>query len=184
MKTGKVKFRLRSASPVLFCHYHNTPEQDGEIPADYEKRTWKGRCHFDDKDNVIIPGYMFQKALHAAGDFTGERVGGGKKGKGLKNFIATVRVEGHIKTNIKKNKMQGHTAFVSATGKEGGPRVPRTYPQINKWEGILTFVYPDLGVLNNSIIKKYLEIAGTAIGIGHWRPGSPSRGQYGLFIVS
>jgi len=60
----------------------------------------------------------------------------------------------------------------------------RTYPKVSKWSGTLTVVYPTLAnVLNDDVVMKYLEIAGLYVGIGHWRPGAPSRGTYGRFNV-
>lgn len=181
MEEVRTTYLFRSKSPVLFSRYHNTEKLDGEIPEDYEDRTWRERCHFDEDNEVIIPGYLIQKTLEAAAKLTGERVGGKKQGKGLSHFLATIRVEGDIKTGIRKKNVKGHPAFVSANGQPTGGRVMRIFPKIDEWKGKLTLVYPDLGILNSQIIKKYLEIAGSCIGVGHWRPSSPSRGSYGLF---
>lgn len=183
MEEVRTTYLFRSKSPVLFSRYHNTNKLDGEIPEDYENRTWRERCHFNGDDKIIIPGYLIQKTLEAAAKLTGERIGGKKQGKGVSHFLATIRIEGDIQTGETRDTIKGHPAFVSANGTPTGGKVLRIYPKIDEWKGRLTLVYPDLGVLNKHIISKYLEIAGTCIGIGHWRPSSPSRGSYGLFIA-
>lgn len=45
----------------------------------------------------------------------------------------------------------------------------------------ISYVDLALGVLNPKVIVETFNAAGQLIGIGHWRPGSPSRGEYGLF---
>ena len=39
------------------------------------------------------------------------------------------------------------------------------------------------GFQHDDIILEHLEIAGSCIGIGHWRPSAPSCGNYGRFAV-
>lgn len=179
IKMKKFEVRFKSLSPVLFSRYTGKRPKD-EDAAKWDEKTWKDRAHYEN-GKVIIPGYMIQKTLEPAAKLLGERVGGGKKGKGISHYIANVRILGNVKTKITKKTLKGHSAFVASTGKEGGPKVHRIYPQVDKWEGVLELMYPDLGFLNEDIIMRHLEVAGVCIGIGHWRPGSPSRGSYGLF---
>lgn len=183
MEMCKIKLLLKSTSPILFSRYHNVEHLEGEEPDKYEMRTWKDRAHTNEEGSIIIPGYMFQKTLEEGGKLTGERVGGKKMGKSLHQHLASIRVIGDIDTGIAKDDVQGHPAFVSSNGKPGGGKIMRIFPKIDHWRGILTFTYPKLGVLNEEIIMKYLDMAGACIGVGHWRPGSPSRGSYGTFIV-
>lgn len=182
MKLVKFKVEFRSLSPVLFCRPHQIEAEKGETPADKEERTWKERAHYIG-DEVIIPGRMFQMGLESAAKLTGERIQGKKRGRGISHYLAGVRIAGQIKTGVKKSKLKGQSAFVSSTGKPDGPRVMRTYPQIDKWKGILEVSYTDLGFLTSQKVIEYLNIVGSEIGIGHWRPGAPSRGSYGLFEV-
>lgn len=182
--TKKLKIKFESLSPVLFSK-HVSDTKEGETPQEHEERTWKQKAHYGDKGKVIIPGYMISSTLEPAAKLLGERVGGGKKGKGMSHYIRLIQVEGDIETDITEENLEGNTAFVSANGKPEGGKVMRIYPKVPKWSGTLTIVYPTLGsVLNDSIVLKYLEIAGLYIGIGHWRPGAPSRGTYGRFTVT
>jgi hypothetical protein len=179
----KLRVRFKSLSPALFCKYVHD-EKEGETPVEHEKRTWKQRAHYNDKGKVIISGYMLSSTLELAAKLLGERVGGKKMGKGMSHYIRLIQIEGDIVTTITEDNLEGNTAFVSANGKPDGGKVMRTYPKVPRWSGTLTVVYPTLGsVLNDDVVMKYLEIAGLYIGIGHWRPGAPSRGTYGRFSV-
>lgn len=181
--TKKLRVKFKSLSPVLFSKAIHD-EKEGETPVVHEERTWKQRAHYNDKGKVIISGYIISSTLEPAAKLLGERVGGKKMGKGMSHFIRLIQIEGDIATNITQDDLEGHIAFVSANGALGGGKVMRTYPKIPKWSGALTVVYPTLGnVLSDDVVMKYLEIAGFYIGIGHWRPGAPSRGTYGRFSV-
>lgn len=179
----QTRFILKSSAPVLFCRYHNEPALEGETPDLQEQRTWKERAHYDENGKIIIPGYMIQKTLEQAGKLTGERINGKKTGKAMHKFLSQIRVIGNITTDVDRDIVEGLTSFVSSNGKPDGPKVPRTFPKVNNWKGVLTFVYPDLKILNEDIIQKYLDLAGACIGIGHWRPDAPSKGSYGTFTV-
>ena len=183
MEMKECRFKLISTSPILFCRYHDTEKREGETPFDHEVRTWRERCHYNEDGLVIVPGYMIQKSFEEAGKSMGERVGGKKTGKALHGYLSGVRVVGDCITDKTREDIECLTAFVSSNGQVGGPKVSRNYPKVNKWKGIFTFAYPDLNILNNQIIHRYLDIAGTCIGIGHWRPGAPSKGSYGMFKV-
>lgn len=177
----KLKVKFGSLSPVLFCR-PVFDEKQGETPVEHEKRTWKQRAHYNDKGKVIIPGYSIKSTLEPAAKLLGKRVSG-KMSKSLAHYLRLVRVEGDIVTNITQKDLKGITAFVSANGKQDGGKVMRTFPKISKWSGILTLVYLDLGFLSDDIIMEHLQVAGSCVGIGHWRPGAPSCGNYGRFSV-
>jgi len=179
----RLKVRFKSLSPVLFCKPVLGVEKAGETPDQTEQRTWKERAHYDDEGKVVIPGYMIQSALEPAAKLLNKRVGGKKMGKSLAHYIRLVRIEDDIVTNITRENIEGITAFVSANGKEGGGKVMRTYPKIGIWEGTLTLVYPNLTELCDNVILEHFEVAGLCVGIGHWRPGAPSKGSYGRFSV-
>ena len=178
----RIKVRIKSLSPALFCKAIHD-EKQGETPDERENRTWKQRAHYNDKGKVIIPGYLIKSTLEPVAKLLGKRVDGKKMGKSLSHYLRLVRIEGDITTNILQDNLKGVTAFVSANGQIGGGKVMRTYPKIPKWSGVLTLVYLDLGFLSDDTIMEHLEVAGSCIGIGHWRPGAPSCGNYGRFSV-
>jgi len=184
MKTVKFKAEFESLCPVLFCKYYESevPKKKGEKPEDYEERTWMERAWYDGNE-VIIPARFFQATLEPIGKLLGERTKG-KMSKGYSHYLAGVRIVGQIKTGVKKKNVQSHSAFVVVTGKKEGSKVLRKYPQINKWKGVLELCYADIGILTPEIVVQNLDAAGQLVGIGHWRPGSPSRGEYGLFKVT
>jgi len=178
----KLKVKFKGLCPVLF-EKPIFDEKQGESPAEREKRTWKQRAHYNDKGKVIIPGYMIKTTLEPSAKLLGKRVDGKKMGRSLAHYLRLVRVEGDIVTNITQKNLEGITAFVSANGKPEGGKVMRTYPSISRWSGTLVLVYLDLGFLSDDIIMEHLQVAGSCVGIGHWRPGAPSCGNYGRFSV-
>jgi len=180
----KMQVRFKSLSPVLFCKHYDVEKLENEEPGDFEKRTWKQRAHYNEDGKVVISGYMIKTTLELAAKLLGKRVGGKKMGKGLSHYLRLVRVEGDIITKLTEETITGKNAFVSANGQVGGGKVSRTFPVVPKWEGVLTLVYPTIGkVLNPTTIMEHFEIAGSCVGIGHWRPGAPSCGSYGRFNV-
>ena len=177
----RIEVKFESLNPVLFCK-PIFDEKEGETPAEAEKRTWKQRAHYNDKGKVVVPGYMIKTTLEPAAKLLGKRVGGKKMGRSLSHYLRLVRIEGDIVTNITQAKLKGITAFVSANGKPDGGKVMRTFPKIPKWSGTLIVVYPTLAdVLNDEIVMEHLHVAGSCVGVGHWRPGAPSCGNYGRF---
>lgn len=180
----RIKVQFISLSPVLFSHYSDLEKQEGETPQQFEERTWRERAHYNEEGKVIVPGFLIKSTLEPAAKLLGKRVNDSKMGKSLSNYIRLIQIEGDIITNVIKNNLIGTKAFVTANGQIGGSKVPRTYPKINKWEGILEVVYPTIAnALNDQIVMEHLQIAGSFVGIGHWRPGSPSCGSYGRFKV-
>ena len=178
-KILRVKFK--SLSPVLFCHIEGEERKQGEEPAEFDKRIWKKRAHYNEEGKVVIPGYMIKTTLEPAAKLLGRRVGGKKMGKSLAHYLRLIRIDGDVLTNTTEDNLKGVMAFVSSNGKPDGGKVMRIYPKIDRWEGTLTLSYLDLGTLNDDIVMEHLEVAGSCVGIGHWRPGAPSCGSYGRF---
>ena len=186
METIKeLKIKFSSLSPVLFCKHINAEKLEGETPQQQEERTWKQRAHYDSLGKVMIPGFMLQSSLEPAAKLLGKRVNNAKMGKALTHYIRLIQITGDICTPITESTLEGKIAFVSANGQVGGSKVPRTYPIIPKWEGVLIVSYPTIGnVLNDDLVMEHLQVAGNFIGVGHWRPGAPSCGNFGRFSVN
>ena len=180
----RIKIKFKSISPVLFDQYVDTERIEGETPLQFENRTWKDRSHYNEGGNVIISGFLLKTTLEPAAKLLGKRIGGGKKGMGLSHYIRLIQVEGDIVTNTTRDTVVGRKSFVSSNGKQDGGKVSRTYPKIQKWEGVLTICYPTIAdALNEEIVMEHLQVAGEFVGIGHWRPGAPSCGTFGRFSV-
>lgn len=180
----RIKIKFTSLSPSLFCKMIPEEKLEGETPGDYEKRCWRSRAHYNEDGKVIIPGFLLKRTLEPAAKLLGKRVGGGKRGKGLAHYIRLIQIEGDIVTELNKDNIKGIEAFVASNGQKDSGKVSRTFPKVPKWEGTLTVVYPTIaGALNEDLVMEHLQVAGSYIGVGHWRPDSPSNGNYGRFSV-
>ena len=110
-------------------------------------------------------------------------VGGAKKWKLGKVFkAAVIPTAGYfpIKYDGPKDleKLYETPGFVDyRMAKVGQSRIPRTRPRFNQWETTFTVHYDD-DMLNFSDINDALEYAGTACGVGDFKP------RFGRFVVT
>jgi len=176
-----VKAKLKSASPYGQSRYHNTEKLEKESAADYEKRTWKNRCHTDDKGMVFIPPSAFKNCLSEAAKYLSIQIPGKGKATYTKHFEAGVMVSEIVPLGIHIDKMQPLWLFVPADGKRGGSkRVEKCFPITQQWEATVTFYVFD-ETITKDVFRYVLEQAGKFIGIGFSRPRN--NGFFGRFEV-
>lgn len=172
---------IKSTSPISFSRFHGTPKLSGESDADYEERTWRERLHSNSEGNVVIPLFAFKNALDAAAKYEGRKIPGRRNATYTKHVQSGVMVESAVVLPIKKKDVRGEWRFVPADGMPGGARrVMKCFPVIQEWRGEVTFAVLDETVTRD-ILQEFLEIAGSFIGIGSFRP--ENRGIWGRFRV-
>lgn len=170
---------LRSTSPVSFSRYHGAARLSGESDADYEERTWRERLHSTADGNVLIPLFAFKNALDAAAKYEGRKIPGRRNATYTKHVQSGVMVESAVVLPIKKKDVRGEWRFVPADGMPGGAkRVMKCFPVIPEWHAEVSFAVLDETVTRD-ILEEFLEIAGSFIGIGSFRP--ENRGIWGRF---
>jgi hypothetical protein len=170
---------LKSTSPVSFSRYHSAPRLSGESDSDYEERTWRERLHSNSEGNVLIPLFAFKNALDAAAKYEGRKIPGRRNATYTKHVQSGVMVESAVVLPIKKKDVRGEWRFVPADGMPGGGRrVMKCFPVIPDWHGEVSFAVLDETVTRD-ILEEFLEIAGSFIGIGSFRP--ENRGIWGRF---
>jgi hypothetical protein len=181
MKTAVCTLKSASAYSQSRHYTDEVPKLNKESPSDYEKRTWRDRCHFNEAGNVIIPPMSFKKCLEESAQFLGEKIQGKGQSTWSKHFLAGVLVLEPLVLPVKKEELKCEWLYVPSDGKRGGPkRVSKCFPIIHEWSGKITFTILD-ELITEDVFKHHLEQAGTFIGIGRFRPRNG--GFYGRFIV-
>lgn len=175
------KVRLSSVTPYSQSKHYEEPKKDGETSADYEKRTWRQRCHADDKGMLFIPPMVFKNALSITAKRLGMQVKGRGKSTYTKHFEAGLLVLDPVPLDIHKDDVIGESLFVPSSGIRGdGKRVTKIFPLIPQWQGEVTFHVIDPAITKD-VFTKHLSECGKFTGVGRFRP--EKNGYYGRFKV-
>jgi hypothetical protein len=155
---------------------------DTESSADFEKRTWRERCHVDADGNIFIPPMAFKNCLAEIAKYLSVQIPGKGKSTYTKHFEAGVMVLEGLPLPIKKADVPGEWLFVPADGRRGsGKRVSKCFPVVQSWKGSVPFHVLD-DVITPEVFEQHLKEAGNFIGIGRFRPRN--NGYYGRFKVN
>lgn len=179
MKTATVT--IVGVAPYSPSRYHGTDKLEKEGHDDYEKRTWRNKCHEDKHGNVVIPAMAFKNCLAEAAQYAGEKIKGKGSATWTKHFQAGVIVPEPmtIEPKLKKDELEGEWLHLNADGKrDGGARVMRCFPYIHEWTGTVTYIIADETITKDKF-EEYLTLAGQLIGVGRFRPRKC--GYYGRF---
>lgn len=172
---------LESLAPYGQSKFIDLKRDPKETSEDFEKRTWKERCHYNDKGHVFIPPMAFKNCLSEAAQFMPIPIPGKGKATYTKHFIAGILVTEGIVLPETRDTIKGEWLFLPAKGDRGGStRVKKCMPVIHKWKGKVTFYLLD-STLTQSVFEKVLREAGNFIGIGYFRPRN--NGYFGRFRV-
>jgi len=181
MNNIKAIAKLKSISVYQQSKPFFEKKETNETHGDFEKRIWRERIHYDDKNQVFIPPMQFKKCLENAASFISMSIPGQGKSKYTKHFKAGILVIDALELPIQKEDVLGSWVFVPSDGRRGGSsRVMKCFPTIHEWSGSVTFHILD-GVVTEQVFKTHLEQAGSFIGIGSFRP--MNGGYHGRFIV-
>lgn len=182
---------LESISPYSQSKHYSTDEvpmmgrstgTETENKADYEKRTWRERCHVDGDGFLFIPPMAFKNCLAEIAKYLSVQIKGKGKSTYTKHFEAGIMVLEGLKLPVKRDDVAGEWLFVPADGKRGsGKRVSKCFPLVHTWKGRVQFHVLD-DVISPDIFEQHLKDAGNFIGIGRFRPRQ--NGYYGRFKVN
>lgn len=164
--------RLKSASAYSQSRAHVTEKLEKESHDDFEKRTWREKCHVDDNGNIVIPGMSFKMSLDKAASFLGHKIPGKRNATYTKHFLAGVLVLDNpvIQPLMTKDDVEDEPLYVNADGVRGsGKRVWRHFPLIREWAAEVTFYIAD-ETITKDVFEQHLREAGKFIGIGRFRP--------------
>jgi hypothetical protein len=163
---------LKSVSPYSQSRGYErfVPKLNKEGHDDFEKRTWKEKCHVNDNGEIYIPGMSFKMALDAAAKFLGNKIPGKRNATYTKHFLAGVLVLEDAAIGVQKDDVEPEWLFVNADGVRGsGKRVWKCFPLIREWEAAVTFYVAD-ETITEEVLETHLAEAGKFIGIGRFRP--------------
>jgi len=173
--------KLKSVSPYSQSKYIGEKKSRDETHADFEKRAWIQRCHFNDGGNVYIPPMSFKNCLSEAAKYKSIQIPGKGKSTYTKHFEAGILVTEPLVLPHTAETIQHEWLHVPSDGRRGGTtRVEKCFPLIPKWEGSVEFLVFD-DVVTEEVFTEHLNDAGSYIGIGRFRPRN--NGFYGRFIV-
>ncbi len=168
-------------SPYSPGKYHDTPKLEKESHDDFEKRTWRERCHYDAKGHLFIPPMAFKNSLSAAAKRLGMQVKGKGKATYTKHFEGGVLVLEPLVLATMKDSVAGEWLFVPSDGKRGsGSRVKKCFAVVPEWGGVVEFHVLD-ETITKDVFQKHIEECGKFTGIGRFRPAN--NGYYGRFSV-
>lgn len=172
---------LSSVSPYSQSKSYKVEKLPKEAMDDYEKRTWRERCHVNPEGFIQVPAMAFKNCLDEAAKYSPKKIPGQRNATYTKHFEAGIMVTDSLVLPIKKDDVQGEWLFLNADGKRGsGTRVWKCYPVIQSWSGDVTwYVFDETVTLD--VFKEVLVEAGKFIGLGRFRPRN--RGYYGRFEV-
>jgi hypothetical protein len=184
VRTATIK--IRGVSALLYGSRVNInlfPKKNNESHDDYEKRTWRERCHATEDGRLFTPSFALKRMLATTAKSANERI----PGKGMqtwgKKFRTGIMVPEHLilTPTTKKADVHGHWAFVPSDGKTGGgTRVDRCFPLVQEWGGEFQVILLE-ECIREDVVLKYAQDAGMNNGLGTWRP--QSGGDYGRFKV-
>lgn len=159
---------------------HITEKLEGETPDDFEKRTWREKCHYDAAGMLFIPPMAFKQALDKAASRIGMKIEGQGNAKYTKNFLAGVICIDPAPLGVAKEAVQGEWVYCNADGVRGsGKRVWRCFPYIEAgWQAAVEFSVLD-PIIKPEIFEKHFTEAGSFVGVGRFRP--ERGGYYGRF---
>jgi len=123
--------KLESISPYSQSKHYEVDKLEKESNQDYEKRTWRERCHADANGELFIPPMAFKNSIAEAAKYLSETIKGKGKATYTKHFEAGVMVMEPLPLGIKKADVLGEWLFVPSDGKRGsGSRVSKCFPCI------------------------------------------------------
>lgn len=179
MKRAVCKFK--SVSPYSQSKFVQVEKKPKELAEDYEKRTWKERCHVTDDGYIFIPPMQFANSLKAAAKMLSIRIPGKGRSTFTKNFESGVMVTSGLKLPLKLDDVTGEWVHVPSDGRRGGTtRVLKCFPRIDEWEGTVTYYIFD-DTITKDVFEDVVKASGQLIGIGRFRPRN--WGYYGRFKV-
>lgn len=172
---------LQSTTPYSQSKHHNTPKKEREGAQDYEARTWRERMHTNAKGYVVIPPMSFKNCMSDAAKYLSMSVPGRGKATFTKNIEAGLLVIDEVALKVRAKDVEPEWVFVPSDGRRGGTtRVEKCFGKIPEWKATVKFYALD-EIITLAVFRKHLEVAGSLIGIGRFRPRN--NGFYGRFKV-
>jgi hypothetical protein len=172
---------LRSISAYSQSRAHLTERLNREGNEDFERRTWRERCHTDAEGHIFIPAMAFKQSLDKGASMLSRKMPGRRNATYTKFFISGILCISPVKLPDMKDTVRGELVHCHSNGKRGsGSRVWRTFPMIDEWNAPVSFhVIAD--EITEDVFEETLKQAGAFVGVGRHRP--ENGGVYGRWVV-
>jgi hypothetical protein len=172
---------LKSVTPYSQSKYITASKMEKESAHDHEKRCWRERMHVNEDGFVFIPPMAFKNSVTEAAKYLSIKIPGKNMQLYTKHFEAGVMVMEPLVLDVQAKDVKGEELFVPSNGQRGGKkRVPKIFPLIPKWEGVVSYYIFD-DTITESVFRYVLQQSGKFIGLGRFRPRN--WGYYGRFEV-
>ena len=157
------------------------PKKPKENHEDYEARTWRERCHYDEQTReIFIPPFAFKNCISECAKFISMKKSG-SRGTYTKHFEAGVLVLEGLPLGVTVDDVKGQWRHVPSDGVPGGgKRVMKCFPYVDSWRGAVTYHILD-DIITEDVFRTHIDEAGKFIGLGVSRPRN--RGIWGRFAV-
>jgi len=178
-----VTVTLKSTAPYSQSKAYVSEKDPNESYPDFEARCWHEHLHIDGKDNVYIPARAFQEALLAAAAFNGKKIKGRGNATYAVRFQRGVRPDGAGMVIGKPADFRREVIWAHAqpSNRKKSPRVYRSYPTIDEWQGTMKFWVTD-PLITKDIFVEMLKEAGCHNGVGRYRV--ENGGLYGCWEIA
>lgn len=172
---------LKSMSPYSQSKYIGEKKTRDETHAEFEKRSWHLRCHWNEEGRIYIPPMSFKNCLSEAAKYKSIQIPGKGKSTYTKHFEAGVLVVDPLELDVTRETLQHEWLHLPSDGRRGGTtRVEKCMPLIPSWKGKVEFLVLD-EIITPEVFEEHLADAGSFIGVGRFRPRN--NGFYGRFSV-
>jgi hypothetical protein len=160
---------LRGTAPYSQSRQHLTDKLDGETHEEFDRRTWREKCNCAKDGEVYIPAMAFKQAMDSAAKRLAIPDPDNRKANFTKYFVSDVICEANLLIGVHKDEMPSITISANVDGVRGsGKRVPRTFPQVQEWEGQTSFLVMEEKIKAETF-ERVLRAAGQSIGVGQFR---------------
>lgn len=139
-----------------------------------------GGLYYDEKDGVYIPGDNIATMVRDGGKLK-KRGATVQRGVECLDLRCPLIYEGP-RTREGLWDLKFRDIRTIKNGPTGG-RTPRCRPYFSQWSVSFQLWY-DPAVINLEDLRQCVVDAGTAVGLGDYRPGSPKGGRYGRFKLT
>jgi hypothetical protein len=150
----KVIATLKSVTPYSQSRPYQVEKLPKESAVDYEKRTWRERCHRDKDGIVFIPPLAFKNSLSETAKYLSIQISGKGKQTYTKHFEAGITVLDPAPIGIHVDEVTPEWLFVPPNGKRGGDkRVWKCFPFIPEWIADVTDGSGREGMVTTAVSK-------------------------------
>lgn len=172
---------LKSISPYSQSRMLSEQKPDKMGWDAWEAKVWRDKAHLTADGHVYIPPMQFKRALETAAQMLSLKIKGRGTATYTKHFLAGVQVFEPLELPVTRDQLTSETINANSDGKRGsGKRVPRTFPLIHQWEGVVVYRIFD-EIITDEVFEKVLRESGNFVGIGRFR--AAVGGMYGRYSV-